>query len=149
MKTYVITLSKTFPAGHYRKGEPTSFHDKFLKRLKKHTVRGNYVFWKKRIDNINAGLAKLSVRGWMGRPYASKQYIIQELYKGEVGIQRININLKVYPPYVEVDGKLLQATPDVEDSIYFQDGLTLADWKEWFKSPLYNGCIIHWTDLRY
>lgn len=31
MKTYVITLSKRFPTGHNRAGEPTHFWEKFIK----------------------------------------------------------------------------------------------------------------------
>ena len=30
MKTYVITLSKRFPTGHNRAGEPTHFWEKFI-----------------------------------------------------------------------------------------------------------------------
>lgn len=60
MKTYVITLSKTFPAGHHRKGEPTEFEEEFMagqdmqrvrtfvRYIKLHTIRANYALWKKR-----------------------------------------------------------------------------------------------------
>ena len=65
MKTYVITLSKRFPTGHNRAGEPTHFWEKFIKGRdnysciyrdfwettipKIHTIRANYPLWKKRI----------------------------------------------------------------------------------------------------
>ena len=42
MKTYVLTLSKSFPRTHARTGEPTEFREKLLKKGKIHTIRANY-----------------------------------------------------------------------------------------------------------
>ena len=71
MKTYVITLSKRFPTGHNRAGEPTHFWEKFIKGRdnysciyrdfwettipKIHTIRANYPLWKKRIAEVERG----------------------------------------------------------------------------------------------
>lgn len=78
MKTYVITLSKRFPTGHNRAGEPTHFWEKFIKGRdnysciyrdfwettipKIHTIRANYPLWKKRIAEVERGEACLSIR---------------------------------------------------------------------------------------
>lgn len=52
MKTYVLTLSHSFPANHEMHGNPTYFREKFygtpgmLRKL--HTIRANYTLWAKR-----------------------------------------------------------------------------------------------------
>lgn len=70
MKTYVITLSKKFPATHKRHGEPTYFWERFsspsFTRPKLHTIRANFDLWYKRFEKIVAGEACLSVREWTG-----------------------------------------------------------------------------------
>lgn len=71
MQTYVLTLAIKFPATHQKKGKPTHFFEKYLSGEKKQTIRGNYELWKRRIDNINAGKAILSIREWTGMPYRS------------------------------------------------------------------------------
>ena len=108
MKTYVITLSKRFPTGHNRAGEPTHFWEKFIKGRdnysciyrdfwettipKIHTIRANYPLWKKRIAEVERGEACLSIRQWTGKPYRSKQVEIARLTKEDgVGIQRLGI----------------------------------------------------------
>lgn len=73
MKTYVITVSEKFPTKHKRKGEPTFFRENILAVKKIHTIRNNYEFWKKRIDEVQNGNAVLSIRVWTGKPYASPQ----------------------------------------------------------------------------
>ena len=50
IKTYVITVSEFFPKTHNKSGLPTGFIDKIGSKIKKHTIRGNYELWKKRID---------------------------------------------------------------------------------------------------
>lgn len=154
MKTYVITLSKNFPANHPRKGEPTGFLEKFLNgqtgtgEVKKlHTIRANYPLWEQRIKEIQNGNAVLSVRQWSGRPYASKQVEIAKLSALDgVGIQM----LRFY------DGHIFY--PMVEDchlsiiEISNNDGLSTDDWINWFingydlSKPL---AIIHFTKFRY
>ena len=99
MKTYVITLSKTFPATHKRHGEPTYFRDKFsypdskgMVSKKLHTIRANYDLWAKRFQKIAAGEACLSVRQWTGAPYRSKQEELARLTREDgIGIQRLDI----------------------------------------------------------
>ena len=91
MKTYVITLSRYFPAKHSKAGEPTQFRDAFYEgmvfnrgsectclRPKLHTIRANYPLWEKRIKDVQDGKAFLSIRQWTGRPYWSKELGLRE-----------------------------------------------------------------------
>ena len=148
MKTYVLTLSKAFPKTHQRAGEPTEFREKFLKKEKMHTIRANYEFWRKRIKEVQAGRAVLSVRQWTGKPCASRQEEIARLTaENSVGIQKLcfpnrSTALVDYPERkLSVDFKRLAKN----------DGLSLADWCDWFRhydlsKPL---AIIHFTNFIY
>lgn len=147
-KTYVLTLSKAFPKTHKRAGEPTEFREKLLKKEKIHTIRANYELWRKRIAEVRAGRAVLSVRQWTGKPYASPQEEIARLTaENSVGIQKLCFPNRLtalvdYPERkLSVDFKLLAKN----------DGLSLADWCDWFRhydlsKPL---AIIHFTNFRY
>ena len=154
MKTYVLTLSHSFPANHAMHGKPTYFREKFLGTpgmlRKLHTIRANYTLWAKRFEEIAAGDACLSVREWMDAPYRSKQREIARLTKDDgIGLQQltdIDTNAYCFYPCVRIDkrdiDKVLVAT---------NDGLSLDDWRQWFKNydhskPL---AIIHFTKFRY
>ena len=162
MKTYVITLSKRFPTGHNRAGEPTHFWEKFIKGRdnysciyrdfwettipKIHTIRANYPLWKKRIAEVERGEACLSIRQWTGKPYRSKQVEIVRLTKEDgVGIQRLEfVNGKLGLPRI---GIVYQR----KNEIALNDGLSFEDWENWFKNydlaqPM---AIIHFTKFRY
>lgn len=162
MKTYVITLSRKFPATHPRAGQPTGFFDKFiagqadsrkgwLVSPKLHTIRANYDLWKKRFEQIAAGEACLSVRQWSGAPYRSKQVEIARLTRLDgIGIQRLSFDQDrdgcVSYKFFDIDGHYA----DIND-VANNDGLTFDDWREWFKNydltkPL---AIIHFTKFRY
>lgn len=146
MKTYVLTLSKVFPRTHIHEGEPTEFREKFLKKEKIHTIRANYKLWRKRIKEVQAGRAVLSVRQWTGKPYASPQKEIAKLAAEDgVGVQKLEfIENKIFFPKV---GFVL-----ISDSLLsLRGGLTLDDWREWFKGydlskPM---AIVHFTKFRY
>lgn len=156
MKTYVITLSKTFPKTHKRAGEQTNFRNLFETGLKIHTIRANYSLWQKRIKEIQDGKACLSVRQWSGKPYNSKQEEICRLTsENGVGIQKVFISPNVFSP------EMLCGTLDREGNginsvlstscLAENDGLTRHDWDNWFKDydhsqPL---AIIHFTNFRY
>ena len=168
MKTYYLILSKTYPDGHPKKGQPTYFCDKVFNALhiqqhkrkpneavegiKIHTIRANYPLWRKRFEEIARGEACLSVRTWTGTPFRSSQAEICSLTKDDkIGIQQL-----VYNPIrfngqtimsFDVDGKKHFAP----ETLSYNDGLSCADWKAWFskenlKEPL---AIIHFTPYRY
>lgn len=168
MKTYVITLSKRFPAGHNRAGDLTFFHEALSNALhnteatltvddaddtsikiyerKIHTIRANYPLWDKRIAEVEQGEACLSIRQWTGKPYHSKQVEIARLTKEDgVGIQRLEfVNGKLGLPRI---GIVYQR----KNEIALNDGLSFEDWENWFKNydlaqPM---AIIHFTKFRY
>lgn len=151
MKTYVLTMSKVFPSYHPKKGQPTNFRSKHMDEIKLHTIRGNYALWKKRIDEINEGIAMLSVREWSAKPYCSPQVELFCLFKGEVAIQKINLNIHddagsaMIEAYIE--NKLIN--DEIGILLIKNDGLEIQDFIDWFTKPLIGGGIIHFTDLRY
>lgn len=150
MKTYVITLSKVFPATHPLKGEPTGFREASRKN-KLHTIRANYGFWKKRFEQIAAGKACLSVRQWTGAPYRSKQKELARLTREDgIGIQKLSFDKDrdgcISYKFFNIDGRFA----DIQD-VANNDGLSFNDWREWFRDydlskPL---AIIHFTKFRY
>ena len=146
MKTYVLTLSKSFPRTHARAGEPTEFREKFLKKEKIHTIRANYLLWVRRIIDIQAGNAVLSIRQWAGKPYRSKQVEIAMLTaENGIGIQRLDIFDFMRP--AKVDSSKLVDLTDLANN----DGLSFSDWYHWFRladviKPM---VIIHFTRFRY
>lgn len=153
MKTYVLTVSTNFPVTHKRKGEPTGFIESIGRQIKLHTIRGNYLLWKKRIDEVNDAIALLSVRNWTGKPYKSKQNIICEFHKGSIGIQDLYFDCQILSESFishETAEDGIQAY--VSNQILAEnDGLSLEDFQEWFKKydlsePM---AIIHFTDFRY
>lgn len=162
-KTYVITLSKRFMKGHPKEGEPTDFKNKFLEYLKKHTIRGNYELWNKRIEEVQRGEAKLSIRQWSGKPYASKQEIIMELTaENGAGIERLDMQFlpdgsPVCSIVKLVDGVCEQLgcfSNALIRTLAQNDGLSYEDWLSWFnpkRKPMSEEsyAIIHFTDFRY
>lgn len=152
IKTYVITVSEFFPKTHNKSGLPTGFIDKIGSKIKKHTIRGNYPLWKKRIDEIQKGNAVLSVRYWTGKPYNSKQKEVYVLDKNSgIGIQKIEF-------HEDKDGVCALKYPIINNHrepnikiIAENDGLSYPDFKEWFKGYDLNEpmAIVHFTDERY
>ena len=159
MKTYILMLSKRFPVNHPKAGQPTFFRDKILASVfhnqeywqKLHTIRANYLLWEKRIKEVREGRAILSIRQWADKPYRSKtQEIVRLTASDGVGIQILEFDKDrdgmVSWNFFDIDGKY----PSLED-VAFNDGLTLEEWKAWFKDydfshPL---AVIHFTPFRY
>ena len=174
MKTYVLTLSRHFLANHKRAWEETHLKEKFLlgqgcpdcaspqdlsginisdcnscvraySLPKLHAVRANYPLWAKRIKEVQAGRAVLSVRQWTGKPYAGQQEEIAKLTAADgIGIQRLDIFDLMRP--VKVDGRLVYLM-----DLAHNDGLSFSDWYDRFrlanvKKPM---AIIHFTKFRY
>lgn len=145
MKTYVLALSKSFPRTHARAGEPTELREKFLKKEKIHTIRANYELWSKRIKEVQAGRAVLSVRQWTGKPYASPQEEIARLTAEDgVCIQKLELTNDLSECIVG-DHRYSYV------SVAKNDGLHPADWLDWFRGydlskPM---AIVHFTKFRY
>jgi hypothetical protein len=113
---------------------------------KGHTIRANYNFWSKRIEQVQSGKAELSLRYWSGNPRKSKQVEFLRLGKDDgVGIQKVRFiaNQEINPVVNEkwIDPRKL----------CLNDGLSFDDYCNWFKGydlskPL---AIIHFTKFRY
>ena len=165
IKTYVLTVSRTFTATHKRKGEETKFPEKInftlmgisdkigtFPMVKMHTIRSNYELWNKRIAEIQRGNAILSIRYWSGKPYNSKQVEICQLdkYSG-IGVQKLNFINSVMAISIHVDKQNTKYENPFAVTVAKNDGLSLEDFKEWFKKydlsePM---AIIHFTKFRY
>ena len=142
MKTYVIMLSKVFPKGHRREGEPTGFMEKLLLGEKIHTIRTNYTLWEQRIKKVQNGEACISVRQWEDKPYRSKQIEIARFTKEDgVGIEALWLQ-----PIGQMDWTLA-AYPQLDTN----DGLCREDWLSWFENAPRGKAlpIIHFTPFRY
>ena len=162
MKTYVITISRNFPAKHQRKGEQTNFNYQILNAVwrehnmstvypqygvKLHTIRSNYAIWSKRFKQIEAGKACLSIRYWTGKPYRSKQTEICKLTKEDgIGLQRLEFYNGCLQQPILSSGMTIRA-----ELIAKNDGLTFDSWHEWFiKSDLSKPlAVIQFTKFRY
>lgn len=154
MKTHVLLVSQYFPKTHPRRGESTGFVEAIqnLFRTDKpttkiHTIRSNYDWWKKRIDEVNAGEAILSIRYWTGKPYNSKQEEILRLT--EAGIQCL-----IRFPNAAGCGNVCDSdgakTVRIEQ-LAKNDSLPLQDFKNWFEGydlskPM---AIIHFGTFKY
>lgn len=155
MKTYILTLSKTFPQGHARQGELTNFRDAIspdgkTQYKKLHTIRANYELWEKRVAEIQRGEAVLDIRQWSGKPYRSKQEKIATLTaKDGVGVQLLTVEGEnIENATLKVAGAVLRLP---HTKLAANDGLSEQDWHEWFKGydltkPM---AIIHFTHYRY
>lgn len=155
MKTFVITVSRQFPSKHIRKGEETNFVKKILNNYtckvdefgtKIHTCRSNYEYWKRIVDEVNAGNAILSVRYWSGKPRKSKQVeIVSFDCNSGIDIQKLVFeNGFIANP--NVDWKRIRLT-----ELSKNDGLEFNDFLSWFENydltePL---ALIHFTKFRY
>lgn len=141
MKTYVLTISKNYLSTHPKAGQPTMFFNKIQKGEKLHTIRGNYELWKNRCDSVNEGRAIISLREWSGKPYNSPQVELKKFDK--IGCQKLEHDvLGWFIDSVDTDFTVKDFAPN--------DGLTVDDFKAWFKKyPTKPMAIIHFTDFRY
>lgn len=153
----VLTVSRTFPAYHPRKGEPTYFVEKILGAI---PVR-NWGQIPKEIDRdfstVRLSIPKLhtirsgsrwkagemaSLRYWSGRPYNSKQVEF-----AQVEIKKV-WPIKIVGEFIfnQFDNVLFAAHLD---QLATNDGLSVDDLRAWFKMPrkeTFIGQIICWSD---
>lgn len=145
MKTYVLTLSQKFPKTHKRAGEVTYFVNKIFDGSKIHTIRSNYELWEKRINEVKEGKAILSLRFWSGKPYNSKQVEFSKITsENNIDVQKIQFD-GVWQ-YKINDGLTRFGIEEIANN----DGLSVKDFKEWFKKYDFEPmAIIHFTSKRY
>jgi hypothetical protein len=155
MKTFVLMISKTFPKTHPIAGEPTYFAEKIARVEKIHTIRENYELWRKRVVEVQNGLAEISLRQWSGLPYKSIQVEIGRLtQKDEIGIQWVYMN----DALVSLNKVRIRSEPAMRAEFICafdlakNDGLTFHAFCDWFnlsKQRYITGGIIHFTGFRY
>ena len=136
-------VSRVFPSYHKSKGELTRFEQKIRDKNKIHTIRANYEKWKRKIDQIRNGEAVLSIREWQGVPYHSKQnYLFYYNQEDALEVSKLT---------KDENGYLINDIIRVsEEELAKNDGLTLDEFKEWFKVfPSEPMAIIHFTAFRY
>ena len=157
MKTYTITISKVFPSMHQQHGNPTNFRQLYEDGVKIHTIRANYPLWKERFESIKNGDACLSLRQWSGKPYASKQELICNLYSTDgIGLQQLVFSDgDITMPRIVQDVDLFNPEPKfIPVELYdlaASDGLSIENWLAWFKGYdlTKSMAIIHFTKFRY
>jgi hypothetical protein len=174
MKTYVLMISKRFPAYHPKAGEDTGFRDAILNQYhrapdfvisrksdgsvtcnvgpqKCHTIRANYDLWAHRAAEINAGRAILSLRQWTGSPYnyardGSKQEEFLQLKK--IHVQKVRVIITKMEDHTTihtvVEGRMVGI-----DIVAKNDGLAVDDFCKWFNKGLNEGACIQFTDFKY
>ena len=84
----VLTFSKVFPQKHINAGEPTNFKEKILSGEKIHTIRPETTKWK--IGD------KISMRYWTGKPYHSKQEILEQEWYWNRPLRTTNIYYRLW-----------------------------------------------------
>ncbi len=167
LKTYVIFVSRTYPAYHSKKGQLTHFIDRIIYGIKYHntnyhpnfhwgndkihTFRGNYQLWKKRVDEVLDGKAVIVLKYHSLGRYVkgNKQIEFVRLDKNSgVGVQKAELNFKTLVSRIDED-----AFNQNIDQLGRNDGLEWEDFREWFLKGKYDlreplACI-QFTSFRY
>lgn len=170
LKHYRLSVSRVFPVTHPRKGEETYFKLKIQRNFdckichhvlcdtcyagnfwnKLHTIRANYPLWEKRIKEVQEGRAVIELFYWSDKPYRSKQVVFATLDKdSRCGVQKLWFYKESieFPRTNHLD-MILSVMPTY---LAKNDGLSLEDFKAWFKGydlskPM---AIIQFTKFRY
>lgn len=159
-KTYVLMISRVFPACHPKHGQLTYFKEQILHKIdpdhckffvtnrrrvgitepggKIHTIRANYDMWARRAEQVNTGKAVISLRQWTGSPYnykrdGSKQDEFLQLK--EVCVQKIRIEDHRLNVDLGKEKNVFASVDNREVSfsvIAKNDGLTWQDCFHWF-----------------
>lgn len=175
IKRYRLSVSRTFPVTHPRKGEDTFFIEKIKRKqcwmfvnecctnecnisgegIKIHTIRGNYPRWEKIMAEVQAGRAVIELFYWEGKPYRSQQIVFETLNKDSgCGVQMLDLSV-----FNKIGLAMIQFKTDDScgskqistRSLIKNDGLNLHDFYHWFKKADLNETmtIIHFTKFRY
>ena len=178
------SVSRYFPKGHPKEGQPTYFVEKILNSLyfagkvtleeiknlnikdfdwkvfetcfpKLHTCRAALDSWIKIVRKVNSGEYVLELFYWSGKPYHKDengigQVVFATLDKDSgCGVQELNfIAYNIERPCIFGNG---YAATNHISTLAKNDGLSLDDFKAWFKGydlsqPM---AIIQFTKFRY
>lgn len=124
---------------------------------KLHTIRKNYPMWVKRMEKVNRGEAVIDIFCWKlpGGRYTkgNEPVVFATLDKDSgCGVQVVNPNNELTFWYVPITEDLKDfSKPIYVNELAKNDGLSLYDFKSWFKGydlsqPM---AIIHFTSFRY
>lgn len=124
---------KTKTKTHVRMFQP-QFHDMVADGIKRQTIR------KRPKREINIG-DHLSLRGWLGLPYRSKQFLIADAVVKDV--QEVNI----FGDSIQIDG--IRLTKPQREQLAKDDGFKDFDaMVQWFRDthglPFEEGILIKW-----
>lgn len=144
MKTIVLPVSRNYPKYHPKAGHETDFIDSILKRIKKGTIRGNYIRWLEIAYKLDEGTHILSLRYWSDKPYRSKQIEFARVSK--IDIEEIFITNSVNGFEITLN----------ETYLYYPEKLALAhkegfvqleDFENWFQQVTFSGALIEFLEL--
>lgn len=156
----VVILSKDIFAEGKKASTPSDFARKVKTGAKRHTVRANFDYWKKKIAALQEKGGTLSLRQWTGKPYRSPQETIIEIPASLVEVQQLNM---VRVTYVEGDNTYYDYLAKIDGERYpiskiaENDGLTEEQFISWF-APFFDEvrdytplafAVIHFTTFRY
>jgi hypothetical protein len=162
----VITFSRRFPAQHAKKGQQTHFVEKFLGSIglecldnkmfadcekivcgselgllpemielhepKHHTIRKGNRF---KSGDI------FSPRIWSESPYHSPQI---KIGPDTLIAKTWNIRINLQADLITINGIVAKNTAEMVGKLSGNDGLTVEEFREWFKKP-FDGQIICWN----
>ena len=161
MKTHVLIVSRNFTKSHKKAGRQTWFFENIINGSKMHTIRADEKgLCEKRIKDVQDGKAILSIRYWTGKPYFSKQREVTKLTSNDdIGIQKVRFLLDdINNPAIQRPELQTEKAKEVFELLFggvdvlaANDGLSVDDFKEWFKNydlskPM---TVIHFTNFRY
>ena len=149
----ILPISKTFPAWHPRRGEPTGFAEKILSGEKIHTLRENKGGYYKDGDIV-------SIRQWPGKPYerGTRPEVIRDGVR--IGVVPVRLQMISARFWLNLIAKATVSRDELDIDLFLiaqYDGLSKTDLCEWFfpnwnysrGSQAWDGYIIHFTDFRY
>lgn len=151
-------VATRFLSAHPRKGEPTGFEEAIINGTKIHTLRGNYEYWRKRVENVQKGLAYFSLRKWEGKPRQSAQIEIKQFHAEDgVGIipveKRNGGQIWHYQDPNDLFSNPFPLKPLGNKNLDLakNDGLAIEDFMAWFeKAEKYKPmALIYFTTFRY
>ena len=152
----VITFSRKFPKGHAGEGGPTHFVEKIWAGIGESHYdrvpdcdRGNFA---PKSHTIRAGRRfkpgdVFSPRVWSGTPYKSPQIIIAR----DLNVVKTwDIELFIEDEVAVLNGAtIIFKYDDLIKKLAHNDGLTLREFRAWFREP-FSGQVICWNpDISY
>lgn len=145
MKTYVITVSRNFPKTHPAAGKPTHFVESILNGRKTTTIRNNEKrHWDKVARAVKEEKAIISMRYWVGKPYASKQKEFAKCTK--LATKRVFITNDHNGFEMSIDGKYQDNI--ALDVVIVKEGFRKPDhFYDWFTQEEFSGIMLEFLEI--